>query len=233
MEIADKETWSTKGLQITKSYSSGRYTYCIYISAYQGGEEPLFEANSFHEINEKGYKYFGKKNWKDWVLNFYDAFCDQTNSIFSMFLRFGDRETETFFSMICELKHDLETNPIESNNPYGNSESVNKAIQTYTENVSKKETEKEVLEETKANFATSNSDSIHPTHYMLPNGLQVFDIQKVVCEDIPDAYASHCISDALKYLLRAGRKDKQKTAEDIKKAVVYLNEAVKSLEENT
>ena len=88
-------------------------------------------------------------------------------------------------------------------------------------------------------FARSYSDqpvgrmkeptAVHPNHYSLPNGLQVFDLQKVVCSNMSDVYAAHCVSDALKYIMRAGRKDLNKTAEDIDKAIVYLQEASKTL----
>lgn len=71
----------------------------------------------------------------------------------------------------------------------------------------------------------------HPDHYTWLKekcGVEVIDIVR---------HMDFCIGNAVKYLLRAGHKheegysDTEKTIEDLKKAVWYINDKIKSYEQ--
>ena len=78
----------------------------------------------------------------------------------------------------------------------------------------------------------SNNDKVnHPSHYTWLKdlcGIEVIDITRHM-----DFNLGNCI----KYILRAGRKteqgytDKDKTIEDLQKAVFYLNDEIKRLQQ--
>ena len=55
----------------------------------------------------------------------------------------------------------------------------------------------------------------HPSHYA-DGKIEVIDF-------IEDKNLGFCLGNAIKYISRAGKKDKSKEAEDIKKAIWYLN----------
>jgi hypothetical protein len=62
----------------------------------------------------------------------------------------------------------------------------------------------------------NKSDNVnHPSHYNDGN-IEVIDF-------IEDKNLGFCLGNAVKYISRAGKKDKSKEAEDIKKAIWYLN----------
>lgn len=68
----------------------------------------------------------------------------------------------------------------------------------------------------------------HPSHYLQhPSGIECIEITRHYC---------FAIGNAIKYLWRAGLKkdsyldDKQKEIEDLKKAVWYINDRIKQLE---
>lgn len=70
----------------------------------------------------------------------------------------------------------------------------------------------------------------HPSHYSYLKklvGIEVIDITR---------HMDFGLGNAIKYILRAGRKteegydDKAKTIEDLKKAVWYINDKIKTLE---
>lgn len=70
----------------------------------------------------------------------------------------------------------------------------------------------------------------HPKHYTWLKdmcGIEVIDITR---------HLNFCVGNAIKYLLRAGHKselgysEKEKTIEDLKKAVFYINDEIKTLE---
>lgn len=61
----------------------------------------------------------------------------------------------------------------------------------------------------------------HPAHYQLPGGGEVLDL----VEDMP-----FCLGNAIKYLLRAGKKPGVSAETDLKKAVVYLEREIKRLQ---
>ena len=59
----------------------------------------------------------------------------------------------------------------------------------------------------------------HPAHYALPGlGVESIDVIKAVLG--PEGFMKFCRGNALKYLIRA---DKKGGAEDLQKAMVYIN----------
>lgn len=63
----------------------------------------------------------------------------------------------------------------------------------------------------------------HPAHY---GGDTVYEAIKVI-----EAWAlGFCLGNAVKYISRAGKKDPQKTVEDLKKARWYLDREINRLE---
>lgn len=71
-----------------------------------------------------------------------------------------------------------------------------------------------------------NSNVEHPSHYIWLKdkcGIEVLDITRHLDFDL---------GNAIKYILRAGRKNPSKEIEDLQKAVFYLNDKIKMLENN-
>lgn len=73
-----------------------------------------------------------------------------------------------------------------------------------------------------------NDNVNHPEHYTShPSGYECIEITR---------HYNFCIGNAIKYLWRAGLKteqgmsDKEKQVEDLKKAIWYINDEIKSLE---
>lgn len=67
-------------------------------------------------------------------------------------------------------------------------------------------------------------DSVNnPSHYT--------DGKIEVIDYIEDKKLGFCLGNAIKYISRAGKKDKDKEAEDIKKAIWYLKRYLKNLKE--
>ena len=64
----------------------------------------------------------------------------------------------------------------------------------------------------------------HPNHYNVGK-IEVIDV-------IEDWNLSFHLGNAVKYIGRAGHKDKDKTIEDLKKAVWYLNRHIETLEKS-
>ena len=64
----------------------------------------------------------------------------------------------------------------------------------------------------------ANSDAIKPDYYQF-HGYDVFDIAEHFGLDFP-------LGNALKYLLRAGKKDKAKEVEDLRKSIVCIRKAI-------
>ena len=64
-----------------------------------------------------------------------------------------------------------------------------------------------------------------PSHYT-DGKIEVIDF-------IEDKKLGFCLGNAIKYIARAGKKEKDKEAQDIKKAIWYLNRYLKELEEVT
>ena len=67
------------------------------------------------------------------------------------------------------------------------------------------------------------SDNVnHPQHYNVGK-IEAIDV-------IEDWNLSFHLGNAVKYIARAGHKDKDKTIEDLKKAIWYINRHIENLE---
>lgn len=64
----------------------------------------------------------------------------------------------------------------------------------------------------------------HPSHYQ-GNKTEVIDI-------IDDYELDFCLGNAIKYILRCGKKFENKQVEDLKKAIWYIEHKIKKLKEN-
>lgn len=64
----------------------------------------------------------------------------------------------------------------------------------------------------------------HPAHYT-DGSIEVIDF-------IEDKKLGYHLGNAVKYISRAGKKDPAKTAEDLRKAVWYLNRYIEKLEDS-
>lgn len=92
---------------------------------------------------------------------------------------------------------------------------------------------KELTESKLGNTTFTKEDMVnHPSHYTWMKekcGIEVIDITRHLDFDI---------GNAVKYLLRAGHKkdpslsDNQKEIEDLKKAIFYINDKIKQIENN-
>lgn len=63
----------------------------------------------------------------------------------------------------------------------------------------------------------------HPSHYTTGK-VEVADF-------ILDKELNYCLGNVVKYVSRAGRKDKTKTVEDLRKAAWYLNREIERLQD--
>lgn len=77
-----------------------------------------------------------------------------------------------------------------------------------------------LIQESEELHKAHNTDKLaeavnHPSHYT-DGKIEVIDF-------IEDKKLGFCLGNAVKYISRAGKKDKSKEAEDIKKAIWYLN----------
>ena len=84
------------------------------------------------------------------------------------------------------------------------------------------------MEKNKKNRKKEKDNVNHPSHYTShPSGIECIEIARHYC---------FSIGNAIKYLWRAGLKkdagleDKQKEIEDLKKAIWYINDRIKQLE---
>lgn len=66
----------------------------------------------------------------------------------------------------------------------------------------------------------------HPSHYQSADGIECIDAIRAALG--LEGFVSHCRGTAIKYAFRAGKK--QKHAEDLRKACVYLRWAAEALE---
>ena len=69
---------------------------------------------------------------------------------------------------------------------------------------------------------TRNDAVHHPSHYTLP-GLDVESVDVIRAVLTPEEFKGWCKGNALKYSLRAGRKDPAKEVQDLAKAGVFLS----------
>lgn len=82
----------------------------------------------------------------------------------------------------------------------------------------------EVFEGAKKEIEQINDPVSHPSHYTDGN-IEVIDY-------IEDKEFNFNLGNVVKYVSRAGKKDKDKTIEDLKKASWYLNREISNLEKN-
>ena len=69
---------------------------------------------------------------------------------------------------------------------------------------------------------TTNDAVHHPSHYTLP-GLTIESVDVIRAVLTPEEFKGWCKGNALKYSLRAGRKDPAKEVQDLAKAGVFLS----------
>ena len=67
-----------------------------------------------------------------------------------------------------------------------------------------------------------NNNVDHPNYYNSKNGIEVIDI-------IESFGLGFSLGNAIKYILRAGKKNPEKTIEDLEKSVWYLNREIDRL----
>jgi hypothetical protein len=68
----------------------------------------------------------------------------------------------------------------------------------------------------------SSSNVDHPNHYMKDTGFEVIDVIDAWKLDFN-------LGNAVKYIARAGKKNPEKTREDLEKAIWYISHKIKSL----
>jgi hypothetical protein len=67
-----------------------------------------------------------------------------------------------------------------------------------------------------------NDDPVnHPAHYCLANGAELIDIIE---------HLSYCRAAAIKYVFRAGVKDKEREVEDLRKAQWMINREIERIQ---
>lgn len=96
--------------------------------------------------------------------------------------------------------------------------SIKERLYSYAEYI-----QKDIAESQTNNTDTKHTDEVHnPEHYKL-NGLniEVVDVIKAVLTD--EEFKGWCKGNALKYLMRAGKKDKSKEKQDFAKAGVFIS----------
>ena len=76
--------------------------------------------------------------------------------------------------------------------------------------------------------ACDNEKVNHPSHYMTPGGLETIDVISAFTADLNGRMAFD-IGNALKYICRFNKKN---GAEDLEKAIWYLNDAIANEKEN-
>lgn len=73
------------------------------------------------------------------------------------------------------------------------------------------------------NTDNKNTDEVHnPNHYKL-NGLNIESVDVIRAVLTEDEFKGWCRGNALKYLMRAGKKDKAKEKQDFAKAGVFIS----------
>ena len=78
--------------------------------------------------------------------------------------------------------------------------------------------------------ADKEEDNVNnPKHYISDSGLEVFDVIKAFTDDCYGAEA-FCIGNAIKYLCRFKKKNKDNPVEDLKKARWYLDKVIEMWE---
>lgn len=95
---------------------------------------------------------------------------------------------------------------------------IKQQLYSYAEHI-----QQDISESRTNNTDTKDTDEVHnPKHYKL-NGLniEVVDVIKAVLTE--EEFKGWCRGNALKYLMRAGKKDKSKEKQDFAKAGVFIS----------
>lgn len=95
---------------------------------------------------------------------------------------------------------------------------IKQQLYSYAEHI-----QQDISESQTNNTDTKDTDEVHnPDHYKL-NGLniEVVDVIKAVLTE--EEFYGWCRGNALKYLMRAGKKDKNKEKQDFAKAGVFIS----------
>lgn len=85
----------------------------------------------------------------------------------------------------------------------------------------------ETKSKTKSEIERNSSEIYSPNHYSF-GGIEPNDY--IEAKFSPEAFRGYCIGNVIKYVSRAGKKDKTKYVVDLGKAIYYLNRAIKSYE---
>ena len=125
----------------------------------------------------------------------------------------------------CNLKNRDWKNPSRYNCLYiynSDEEDINKALELIGESRELDKAHNTEFLEKKFNIPLKDNVN-SPSHYT--------DGKIEVIDYIEDKKLGFCLGNAIKYISRAGKKDKNKEAEDCKKAIWYLKRHIKNLEE--
>lgn len=96
--------------------------------------------------------------------------------------------------------------------------SIKQRLYSYAEYI-----QKDIAESQTNNTDTEHTDEVHnPEHYKLDGlNIEVVDVIRAVLTD--EEFKGWCKGNALKYLMRAGKKDKSKEKQDFAKAGVFIS----------
>lgn len=96
--------------------------------------------------------------------------------------------------------------------------SIKQRLYSYAEYI-----QKDIAESQTNNTDTEHTDEVHnPDHYKLDGlNIEAVDVIKAVLTD--EEFKGWCKGNALKYLMRAGKKDKNKEKQDFAKAGVFIS----------
>ena len=76
---------------------------------------------------------------------------------------------------------------------------------------------------------SGNFDPVERPEHYLTGGIETIDYIRAKLGD--DGLVGYCMGNAIKYLSRAGKKDPDKIAQDLRKAAWYCNKAAEVLDE--
>ena len=116
------------------------------------------------------------------------------------------------------LNEEIEVN--KSDLKDADAEPIDTNVKDIDEQIDRKEVKEKVLDEVKEE-SVENDPVNHPSHYTDTN-IEVMDY-------IEDKGFNFALGNAVKYISRAGKKDKNKTIQDLEKAEWYLNREIERL----
>lgn len=96
--------------------------------------------------------------------------------------------------------------------------SIKQQLYSYAEYI-----QQDIAESQTNNTDTKDTDEVHnPKHYKL-NGLNIESVDVIKAVLTEEEFKGWCRGNALKYLMRAGKKDKSKEKQDFAKAGVFIS----------